>query len=138
MILQPSFSLEGVILYNSRGKYVVTYKQSLGGEMKFFILKKDKDSSIAKNDTVFPVIHFVLVLSIMSARVNSGGISIPIISHSGNVIEMCFFVMFSVLLAAFSFVSTMGLANAAAPIKNVFPLLLLVIVLITNYNIYFR
>lgn len=60
------------------------------------------------------------------------------ISHSSNVIEMCFFVMFSVLLVAFSFVSTMGLANAAEPIKNVFPLLLLVLVLITDYNIYFR
>ncbi|EAV0591874.1 hypothetical protein ES768_20325 [Salmonella enterica] len=47
-------------------------------------------------------------------------------------------VMFSTLLAAFSFVSTMGLANAVPPIKNVFPLLLLVLVLITNYNIYFR
>nr|UVD62309.1 hypothetical protein TC4I_006 [Escherichia coli] len=46
--------------------------------------------------------------------------------------------MFSTLLAAFSFVSTMGLANAVPPIKNVFPLLLLVLVLITNYNIYFR
>lgn len=68
---------------------------------------------------------------------NSFGIFFPTISHSGNVIEMCFFVMFSTLLAAFSFVSTMGLANAV-PIKNVFPLLLLVLVLITNYNIYFR
>lgn len=134
MILQPSFSLEGVILYNSRGKYVVTYKQSLGGEM----LKKDKDSSIAKNDTVFPVNNFFVVLTLVSSLVNSAGIFFPMISHSGNIIEMCFFVMFSVLLAAFSFVSTMGLANAAAPIKNVFPLLLLVIVLITNYNIYFR
>lgn len=36
MILQPSFSLEGVILYNSRGKYVVTYKQSLGGNEIFY------------------------------------------------------------------------------------------------------
>ena len=36
MILSPSFSLEGVILYNSKGKYVVMYKQSLGGKMKFF------------------------------------------------------------------------------------------------------
>ncbi|EQS09969.1 hypothetical protein G800_04734 [Escherichia coli HVH 142 (4-5627451)] len=138
MILSPSFSLEGVILYNSKGKYVVMYKQSLGGNMKFFLLKKDKDSTIAKNDTVFPVNNFFVVLTLVSSLVNSVGIFFPIISHSGNIIEMCFFVMFSVLLAAFSFVSTMGLANAAAPIKNVFPLLLLVIVLITNYNIYFR
>ncbi|HFD1115373.1 TPA: hypothetical protein ACF1FV_004435 [Escherichia coli] len=114
------------------------YKQSLGGKMKFFILKKDKDSSIAKNDTVFPVNNFFVVLTLVSSLVNSVGIFFPMISHSGNLIEMCFFVMFSVFLAAFSFVSTMGLANAAAPIKNVFPLLLLVIVLITNYNIYFR
>ncbi|AUL82720.1 hypothetical protein ABXR45_004962 [Escherichia coli] len=106
--------------------------------MKFFLLKKDKDSTIAKNDTVFPVNNFFVVLTLVSSLVNSVGIFFPMISHSGNIIEMCFFVMFSVLLAAFSFVSTMGLANAAAPIKNVFPLLLLVIVLITNYNIYFR
>ncbi|HCU3825368.1 TPA: hypothetical protein OUT75_004861 [Escherichia coli] len=101
-------------------------------------LKKDKDSTITKNDTVFPVNNFFVVLTLVSSLVNSAGIFFPMISHSGNIIEMCFFVMFSVLLAAFSFVSTMGLANAAVPIKNVFPLLLLVIVLITNYNIYFR
>lgn len=106
--------------------------------MKFIFLKKDKDSSITRNNSVFPVSNFFVVLTLVSSLANSVGIFFPMISHSGNIIEMCFFVMFSVLLAAFSFVSTMGLANAAAPIKNVFPLLLLVLVLITNYNIYFR
>lgn len=106
--------------------------------MKFIILKKDKDSTIARNDSVFPVNNLFVVLTLVSSLANSFGIFFPTISHSGNVIEMCFFVMFSTLLAAFSFVSTMGLANAVPPIKNVFPLLLLVLVLITNYNIYFR
>ncbi|GCU68628.1 hypothetical protein HmCmsJML052_04582 [Escherichia coli] len=40
MILSPSFSLEGVILYNSRGKYAVTYKQSLGGGNEIFYFKE--------------------------------------------------------------------------------------------------
>ncbi|HCN4220931.1 TPA: hypothetical protein N6U02_004655 [Escherichia coli] len=116
--------------------------------MKFIILKKDKDSTIARNDSVFPVNNFFVVLTtvssvansfgIVSSQANSLGTSFPTISHSGNVIEMCFFVMFSLLLAAFSFVSTMGLAKAVPPIKNVFPLLLFVLALITNYNIYFR
>lgn len=101
--------------------------------MKFIIL----NSTIARNDSVFPVNNFFVVLTLVSSLANSVGIFFPIISHSGNVIDMCFFVMFSVLLAAFSFVSIMGLANAVPPIKNVFPLLLLVLVLITNYNIYF-
>ncbi len=102
--------------------------------MKFIILKKDKDSTIARNDSVFPVNNFFVVLTTVSSVAKSIGISFP----TGNVIEMCFFGMFSLLLAAFSFVSTMGLANAVPPIKNVFPLLLFVLVLITNYNIYFR
>lgn len=103
MILQPSFSLEGVILYNSMGKYVVTYKQSLGG-MKFFISKKDKDSTIAKNDTVSPVNNFFVVFTLVSSLVYSVRICFSMISHSSNVIEMYFFVMFAVLLAVFSFV----------------------------------
>ncbi|EKC9426774.1 hypothetical protein PCE44_003164 [Escherichia coli] len=102
--------------------------------MKFIILKKDKDSTIARNDSVFPVNNFFVVLTTVSSLAKSIGISFP----TGNVIETCFFGMFSLLLAAFSFVSTMGLANAVPPIKNVFPLLFFVLVLITNYNIYFR
>ncbi|QED72695.1 hypothetical protein FTV92_26750 (plasmid) [Escherichia coli] len=96
------------------------------------------EKNFLKNDTVFPVNNFFVALTLVSSLLNSVGIFFPMISHSGNVIEMCFFVMFSVLLAAFSFVSTMGLANAIAPIKNAFPLLLLVIVFIANYNIYLR
>ncbi|HDH3134005.1 TPA: hypothetical protein PIY99_003161 [Escherichia coli] len=112
--------------------------------MKFIILKKDKDSTIARNDSVFPVNNFFVVLTTVSSVANSFGIvsslakSIGISFPTGNVIETCFFGMFSLLLAAFSFVSTMGLANAVPPIKNGFPLLFFVLVLITNYNIYFR
>lgn len=84
--------------------------------MKFIIL----NSTIARNDSVFPVNNFFVVLTLVSSLANSVGIFFPIISHSGNVIDMCFFVMFSVLLAAFSFVSTMGLANAVPPLKMCF------------------
>lgn len=72
--------------------------------MKFIILKKDKDSTIARNDSVFPVNNFFVVLTLVSSLANSFGIFFPTISHSGNVIEMCFFVMFSTLLAAFSWI----------------------------------
>ncbi|HFS3034724.1 TPA: hypothetical protein ACHYLF_002539 [Escherichia coli] len=37
--------------------------------MKFIILKKDKDSTIAKNDTVFPVNNFFVVLTLVSSLV---------------------------------------------------------------------
>ena len=112
--------------------------------MKFIILKKDKDSTIARNDSVFHVNNFFVVLTTVSSVANSFGIvsslakSIGISFPTGNVIETCFFGMFSLLLAALSFVSTMGLADAVPPIKNVCPLLFFVLVLITNYNIYFR
>lgn len=94
--------------------------------MKFIILKKDKDSTIARNDSVFPVNNFFVVLTTVSSVANSFGIvsslakSIGISFPTGNVIETCFFGMFSLLLAAFSFVSTMGLANAAPPLKMCF------------------
>lgn len=93
---------------------------------------------MAKNDTVFPVNNFFVALTLLSSMFNSFGIFFPMISRCKDIVEMCFFVMFSVLLTIFSFVSIMGLANAAAPIKNVFPVLLLVLALITNYNIYLR
>lgn len=57
--------------------------------MKFIILKKDKDSTIARNDSVFPVNNFFVVLTLVSSLANSFGIFFPTISHSGNVIEMC-------------------------------------------------
>ncbi len=35
--------------------------------MKFIILKKDKDSTIARNDSVFPVNNFFVVLTTVSS-----------------------------------------------------------------------
>lgn len=42
--------------------------------MKFIILKKDKDSTIARNDSVFPVNNFFVVLTTVSSVANSFGI----------------------------------------------------------------
>ncbi len=50
--------------------------------MKFIILKKDKDSTIARNDSVFPVNNFFVVLTLVSSLANSFGIFFPTISHS--------------------------------------------------------
>lgn len=68
--------------------------------MKFIILKKDKDSTIARNDSVFPVNNFFVVLTTVSSVANSFGIvsslakSIGISFPTGNVIETCFSVCF--------------------------------------------
>lgn len=40
--------------------------------MKFIILKKDKDSTIARNDSVFPVNNFFVVLTLVSSLAKEG------------------------------------------------------------------